>query len=335
MTTLVGKQGRTLPWATGKYLAQVDAITHARTTREAMVQAGLDWTVELEPTFHLTDVEGFRTYEEVPDSFVTKRSTDGKVLGVVGKQYTPYQNDRLASFTDALVDTTASSKAGMGELFGGKRVFTVVQLDGDLTPPGMPSEAQTPFIICANSHDGSAVISSSIVVYRWACTNGLIGIVPGMAHTVAVKHTLKADARMTQALSVMRQANSYLDAHRALTEELLSIPMAGGDAIDLLEQLIPDPKVLSADDVRTPKRLRSHRNAMRRAHRERTEIHALITRSPNLEHIRQTSWGFINAVAEWDQWRTNSRRKHTPMERLVANGDSQRLVHRARDLVLA
>lgn len=296
-------KSRQLPW--GK-LTDTSQIHGASTTRQSMREVGLDWTVGL-VDLYADNADPSQPSVDVP-AFGVQRDSDSKVLGVVGNRYEPIQNERIASFTDLLVDTGKSSLAGMGEGFGGSKVYTVVKMDGDLTIPGMPDESMGGFLIVHNSHDGSTAMTAQVMAVRWACTNGLIALVPGLTHTVKVRHSGNIDIKMVEANRLMTQATGYLRGLELLVPKMLATPVNREMGEELLEQLVPIP-------VETKDNVRSVRNAERR----QDEVRQNWLHSENLNDIRNTAWGFHNSVVETDQWVTANRRRRTrtSMERLM------------------
>ena len=81
---------REIPWH------KIGEVTEgALSSKEAIVKAGLDWTVSTRPiaTFESPDIPArIDNLIPVEDFWATVRDTDDSVLGVVGNRYTPIQN---------------------------------------------------------------------------------------------------------------------------------------------------------------------------------------------------------------------------------------------------
>ncbi len=109
-----------------------------------------------------------------------------------------------------------------------------------------------------------------------------------------------------------------------MMEELLAVPIsqAEGEAI-VRHTLIPLPDTDS-------------KTAIRNAERKQGELLATWKHSDNLNDVRDTGWGLINAVAEWNEWTGShvARRKLSPMERLI-NDTGNEIVVKAKEMVLA
>jgi phage/plasmid-like protein (TIGR03299 family) len=301
-------KARELPWSgSAKAIMSLDDLEAAPSTRQAMKTAGLDWNVALTNLYADSVLPGRPRTIEVP-GFGVQRDSDSKVLGVVGNRYEPIQNRRIAEFTDLLVDTGKSSLAGMGEGFGGSKVYTVVKMDGELEIPGMPDEGMGGFLVVHNSHDGSTAMTASILAVRWACSNGLIALVPGLSHTVKIRHSGDIEAKFIEANRLMAHATGYLNELELLVPEMLSHSVSKSEGERLLDELIPIPEETD-----------TNARAVRNAERRQSEVRDNWLHSENLEDIRFTAWGFHNAVVETDQWVTANRRRRTrtPMERLM------------------
>ena len=306
---------RQVPWGMGKHVGAYSNLDKYDTTREAMRDQGLDWEVRKGELTSMhngygMDVEGWQTVQ---------RADTGKVLGIVKGRYEPIQNRRLAEFNDVLVDASEGERAAVGTAFDDKRVYCVTRL-GDIDSPDGGLGA---FLVTANSHDGGTSLSSSVAHVRWACVNGLVGL-SQLAHTVKIRHTIKAEERLVEAQRVLAGVSDYLVDTTRIMEELLRTPVLPVQAEAFIRhQLAPLP---DTDNDR----------AIRNAEKRQGELITTLRNSENLEGVRDTGWGFINAVAEWNEWTGSGvrRRTRSPMERLLA-GTGQDIVLQARDLVLA
>jgi len=310
---------RSTPWGTGMAVGNHRRGEQSLTSREALKLHDLDWRVGLgtimaqNPAFpELHNVEAQRHR-------VVQRMDSGKVLGIVSPQYGVIQNRRLAEFNDTLVEASGGEVASMGSAFDDRKVWAVTQL-GDIDSPdgGLGS-----FLVTVNSHDGGSSMFTTVVNVRWACTNGLIGL-SDMAYTVRIRHSSKVEERMAEAQRVLVGVSSYLTDTTRIMEELLATPVSRETGEGLIRHaLLPLPDIESEQ---------AERNAVRK----QNELITNWMKSDNLEDVRFTGWGFVNAVSEWNEWTGSHvrRRRLSPMERLI-NDTGQDIVHQARELVLA
>ena len=81
------------------------------------------------------------------------RNDNGKVLGIVGKDYCPISNTRLMQFSDALTRTGEFELKGFDELNNGKTILAYLQnKNPNLNISGC---AMREYLIIGNSHDGT------------------------------------------------------------------------------------------------------------------------------------------------------------------------------------
>lgn len=107
------------------------------TSAEALIFAGLDYTVEKRKLF-IYDNENHAADEEkeikipeieVPNYLATIRTDTEQVLGVVGKDYEVVQNTEAFSFFDAIVEGEAIQYETAGALGNnGERIFITAKL---------------------------------------------------------------------------------------------------------------------------------------------------------------------------------------------------------------
>jgi hypothetical protein len=133
----------------------------AFTAQEAMTYGHLGgWNVRKSPLIVA------ETGEAAPDAFATVRDnplTPGKVdvLGIVGSQYHPVQNEELCDLLDTLVDESGSRFDTAGSIREGKQVFVTMRLPGHMLIGGVDAheDGQPHFFTVAGVHlkNGSVV----------------------------------------------------------------------------------------------------------------------------------------------------------------------------------
>jgi phage/plasmid-like protein (TIGR03299 family) len=169
----------------------------APTTREAIVAAGLDWTVGLKA---LQTVDGVAVSHRA-----TYRESDGSILGVVGPTWRPLQNAEAFSFFDPFVTSGEARLDTAGSLSEGRRVWILAQLNKDpsvIVPRS--DDVVRKFVLLSNSHDGSLAIKVGFTPIRVVCANTL-----AMAH----------DSRKSNLLRIRHTKNS-VDALEAVRDAM-------------------------------------------------------------------------------------------------------------------
>lgn len=186
------------------------------TVREAIVMAGLDWKVRLQPLHMRYDGEEM----DVP-AYATVRDSDRSVLGVVGPTYQPLQNEDAFDFFQPWLDEGFADLETAGSLRQGKRVWVLAKLKG-LEAEVVPGDPVLSYALLSNGHDGTMAIRAGLTNTRVVCANTL-----ACAHgdegskLFRIRHTKKA----TDALSVIRETmnavtqefNASVEQYRALS----------------------------------------------------------------------------------------------------------------------
>jgi len=319
--TLNRESARQLPWLAVQAYTQRDALAQCDSFREGLHLAGLDWEPEKVPLTHHVMTERGVEAKQLDEWMLTRRDDNHAPLGVVGSGYKVYPNRTFAEFMDTLVDTDEAAFAGMGSVHGGRRVYAVMKFGENQYRSLGADEEIAPYLIGTTGHDGGAALGITVAMIRYACTNGMIGVVPGSAFSMKVRHTYNMERLIRIRAKLFTGAAEYVDVFYNTVEDLLAIKVTEDDALHLIHQLAPLPKNATARQVTT-------------VNRKVQGMYRMYLSSPNIENIRDTGWGFVNAIAEWDQHAAHGRRTKDAMTRLI-DGDDAKVVARARALVMA
>ena len=173
--------------------------------RKTCEKAGLAWGVELVPL--VTN----DTRSEVGHRAV-RRSTDGRVLGVVGPRYCPLQNQDAFGWFQPFLDAREASLHTAGSLRGGSRIWVLARLNRSplVVAPGDEVEK---FILLSHGHDGSLAVRVGFTPIRVVCQNTL-----SMAHgsdaskLIRLKHTKDVLENLANVREVMNLANAEFEA---------------------------------------------------------------------------------------------------------------------------
>jgi len=145
------------------------------TALEAIRLAGLDWQVTLEPLWTRGTLSHDGQMQQAP-VFATVRTSDRRILGVVGPQYRPLQNTEAFAFFEPFLDTGQASIETAGSLSGGKRVWVLAKLNRAPLEIA-PGDDVEKFLLLSNNHDGTLAIRVGFTPIRVVCQNTL-----SMAH---------------------------------------------------------------------------------------------------------------------------------------------------------
>lgn len=180
------------------------ALKEPPTPKQAVIEAGLDWDVELKDQF-LQRAHG--SYETVGLAKFTVRKTDGRVLGVVGPDYGVLQNAKAFDWFEPFVKEGVVTLETAGSLRGGKRVWVLARVKADPVVIVKGDEIER-FILLSNSHDGTMSARAGFTATRVVCWNTL-----SYAHNspasklLRIRHTKNIEDAITAVRDVMDVAD--------------------------------------------------------------------------------------------------------------------------------
>jgi len=277
----VGDRG--LPWwvgtsqDTGQYRNELAGLA---TGAEMRVAAGLDWEVELEPVQTASGIV-------IPDKRAVVRQTDLAPLGVVGMKYQPVQNRELDEWGDALVDSGEAKYETAASLRGGRTVFFSMELNhleinigGDKL-----DEAIKTYLLLTNTHDGTKSLEAVICCIRVVCANTLNMALRSASASFRLRHVGAMGGKIAAAREALGISFRYTTELKALGDKLIMEKVVEDQVWDILSKAVwpVDPEW---SDARLENSLA-------------TGAMELYKTSPNLDNIRGTKWGVLQAVAEF------------------------------------
>ncbi len=265
-----------LPWhGLGTTLDEADLYDW----QAASKKAGLDWSVDLVP---LVTAD---TQAQV-DHRAVRRSSDSKVLGVVGPRYAPLQNKDAFSWFKPFLDSREAALHTAGSLRNGSRIWVLAKLNRDPLVIAEGDEVEK-YLLLSHGHDGSLAVRCGFTPIRVVCQNTL-----SMAHgsdasrLIRVKHTRDVLENLANIREVMNLANAEFEAtaeqYRLLARKSIS-------QADLRRYV---KKVFKVED---------DKEAGTRMANIMEEVMALAEagRGNNLPSIRGSYWTAYNGVSEW------------------------------------
>jgi phage/plasmid-like protein (TIGR03299 family) len=151
-----------VPWhGLGTYIEDAPSID------EMLIRAGLDWSVTKEPMF--TTVGDKKI--EVPGHFALRRSSDNRILDVVGNQWNPIQNEEAFEFFRDFVEAGDATMETAGSLKDGNYVWGLANLKTSFKLPGK-DEVKGYLLVGLPHQQGKALIIRPTAV-RVVCNNTL------------------------------------------------------------------------------------------------------------------------------------------------------------------
>ena len=171
----------------------------------ACEKAGLDWEVEL------TALVAKDTNAEVAHRAV-RRTSDQKILGVVGPRYCPLQNREAFGWFQPFLDAKEAALHTARSLRGGAPVWVLAKLNRDplVVAPGDEVEK---FVLLSHGHDGSLAVRVGFTPIRVVCANTL-----ALAHgsdaskLIRIRHSKSLRSSLEGVRKVVDAANAEFAA---------------------------------------------------------------------------------------------------------------------------
>ncbi len=294
-------------------------LEKAPTSAEAIKCAGLDWKVEQKPLFMPDSVDeagnpsNAKQWERV-SHVANVRSTDGKVLGVVGPTWTPLQNAEAFSFFDAFVSAGQASYETAGALHGGSRVWVLALLSGDpLVITG--DDVVKKYLLLSNSHDGTLAARVGFTPVRVVCQNTLSAAIGDKASKlVKITHHRKIAEALAAVADVMNVVNATFEATADQYRALAAKGCSDADLqkyVNLVFSAKRVKKVTKAKNAEFPTmdellgQVREEASEIDVAGELKSNVLPRIQqlfesgRGADLPGVRGTLWGAYNAINEY------------------------------------
>src|SRR5262245_3436906 len=128
-------------------------------------ESGLDWRVGTVPLFR----EGG---ERIPYNGLV-RETDGYLLDVVGKNWTPLQNESMFEWFRPWLESRQVQRETAGSLSHGRRVWVLARLSGIGEGEVMSGDKVVPYLLLANGHQRNFAVRAGFTPIRVVCRNTL------------------------------------------------------------------------------------------------------------------------------------------------------------------
>jgi len=295
------------------------------TVEQALPASGLDWTVEKVPMFAMMPGKtmpskpggtiSVNAITHVERRFGVQRMDTGEILGSVGETWEPVQNlEGFAILNDVIAQASSLDDGyklwieSAGALDNGRKVWVLARIDRDLQIAG---EEYRSYLLFMNGHDGRTSVTAAAVDMRVVCANTLNyaiyeengkdkeGIIPRI---VRVRHTVKAGERIKEAHAILGMRNRRAEELAKQAEWLVEKSMSDGQFDKFLASLMP----IKEDAEDTP--------AATMIEGRRFEVQKLYAQAPNLESIRGTRWGALQAVVEYADHHRDFRDDETQLK---------------------
>jgi phage/plasmid-like protein (TIGR03299 family) len=249
-------------------------VENAPTSEDAIIWAGLNWEV-LQKRLITEDAI------VVPDNYANVRSSDGKVLGVVGKRYQIVQNTDAFKFTDSLLGEGVTYETA-GSLNDGKTIWLLAKMPDKYTILG---DKVDPYICFTNTHDGSGAVKVAMTPVRVVCQNTLNMALGSAKRTWSARHVGSIDAKLREAEETLQFAHEYMTAINDTFEELYKVKLTDFEVRSILNKVIPINEDMGKSQQENNKTIRD-------------DILYRFKNAPDLRELEYTGARLVQAVAD-------------------------------------
>lgn len=287
-------------------------VVEAPSSAEALIMAGLDWSVVQEPIYTGNDdlIEGYKA---------NVRDTDRKVLGVVTDRYKVIQNNEAFAFTDELLGEGVRYETA-GSLQGGKKVWLLAHMPHEYIISG---ERISPYLLFSNNHDGSGAIKVALTPIRVVCNNTLNLALATAKRSWSMIHTGDIKGKMSEARDTLFMAEKYMDSLGKEFENLRLKNLTDKQVMDFIKILLPMEGDLSDQQTKNMKKLQE-------------DMKMRYFDAPDLQDVGKNAYRFINAVSDFATHAEPIRRTANYKENLFARTvEGNPMIDKAYQMVLA
>lgn len=291
-------------------------VESALTAEQAIVAAGLDYTVEKRPMFLESGIK-------IVGHYATVRTDTNDQLGVVGNRYEVLQNKSAFSLFDGIVSVKEAIYETAGALGKGEKIWLLAKLPGYIKTIG--EDVTEKFVLLSNSHDGSSAVEIMFTPIRVVCQNTLNVALRNFSHRASLRHTINIGSKVEEVRETLGIISQQYTFFEEASQKLATVELTKDAFKDYLKNSGVVPKK-EDDDQST------------RAENIMEEVSRLfeVGKGADLPGAKGTAWGAFNAVVEYvDHYRGSKSLENRAKSLLFGSG--AQLKQRAWDqaLVLA
>lgn len=194
-------------------------VSQAKSGAEALLQSKLNWNVSARELFHAAPApEGHLDARGIPTHRAFVRDDNEGVLGVLTKDFTPVQNEKVLAFFDPFLQSGDATFEFAGSLRGGKTVWAVAKLNkAPIVIKG--DDTVSKYLMAVNSHDGTMAMRVQLLPFRPACSN-VLSRAAGFGNLIRLFHSKEVESNLDKVQRIVNAANASFEATEKQYQEL-------------------------------------------------------------------------------------------------------------------
>ena len=201
-----------------------------------MEAAGLDWSVTKQPMYYMDDLGEMG---EVPGKSALVRSSDNKVMDIVGSDWNPVQNAEAFEFFREFVDSGDMKMHTAGSLKDGKMVWALAKVnDGFTIKTAQGEDSVESYLLFSNPHQYGKSIDVRFTPIRVVCNNTLtLSLNQNVDQYVRMGHQRPFNAE--DAMATLGMAHKKLETYKEAAEYLCQKSYTSEQMVDYFNQVFP------------------------------------------------------------------------------------------------
>ena len=218
---------RLKPWHYEMTKDVTKIIQIAPNSHQALVAAGLDWTVESKPIYdaHGNIIKGFKA---------NTRSSDSKVLGIVSDRYKIVQNVDAFQFTDNLIGGDVRYETA-GSLLGGQKVWMLAKMP----EKKIAGDDVETYVCFTNSHDGKGSVKAIVTPIRVVCQNTMNIALSRAQRSWSIRHQGNIENKIAEAREVLELTDIYMEELAKQAERWANVTINEDAFQKILNKIFP------------------------------------------------------------------------------------------------
>lgn len=255
------------------------SVEECKSMEQVLRASGLDYTVEMRPVF--MDAGGAAKYRvEIPNRFVTVRTSDDHPYDVVSDKFEIIQNREAFDFVNFMGEGLTFEKAG--ETANG-----MVYIIGKLPEVSILGDAFTPYVLFRNGFNGKTKITAAISPLRIVCQNQFNFAFKNTANAITIRHVRNAEAKLEEARETLRMTADYMEQLNLMAEHYAGMKISESRLERIVKYMFPIPEDTAINAFKK-KNLEDQRAAFINAHNQDDNA-----------NFRGTAWGLVNAYTDF------------------------------------
>lgn len=291
------------------------------TANDALVQAELDWKVNLEKLFYVSsqaDTTYLNSYN-VPDKYAVVRDSDKSCLGVVGSKYTPVQNRDAFTFMDNIVDSGEAKYETAGSLYNGKLIWILMNIENVEGISKVDGDEIIPYVLLTNSHDGSSALKVVTTPVRVVCSNTLRIALNRADQSFSVRHTSGINNKVDYARQSLGLVVDYYTEFQKEVEQMINTQVSDDKFMEIVARVFPKP---TDEEMEKPRIASNYKHKIANIESNYVgELHS------------GTAWGVLNAFNSYELWQKKVRGNALERQANSFINDSQDITGKVKRLL--